>query len=78
MVVTSGSELRGPLFTPRSSGYARAVDADSDEKARKIETRELTLEPLSCGRVLYTEVNTVVFDVDSGRHDAVSHYDIEE
>jgi hypothetical protein len=67
-----------PVFTPRSSGYARAVDANSDEKAWKIETRELTLEALTCGRVLYTEVNTVLFYVDPGRHDAVSRKDVEE
>ena len=67
-----------PVFTPRSSGYVRAVDANSDEKARKIETRELPLEALTRCRVLYTEVNTVVFYVDPGRHDAVSRQDVEE
>lgn len=67
-----------PVFTPRSSGYATAVDANSDEKARKIETRELTFEALTRGRVLYIEVNTVVLYVDAGPHDAVSRKDVEE
>jgi len=67
-----------PVFTPRSSGYARAVDANSDEKARKIETRELALEALTCGRVLDTDVNTVVFYVDPGPHDSVSRKDVDE
>lgn len=67
-----------PRKAQSSDRCTRAVDANSDEKTRKIETRELTLEPLTCGRVLYTEVNTVVFYVDPARHDAVSRYDIEE
>jgi hypothetical protein len=49
-----------------------AVDVNSDEKARKIETRELTLEALTGGRVLYVQVNTVVLYVDPGPHDTVS------
>lgn len=69
---------RSQYGKPRSSGYVRAVDANSDEKAREIEARELTLEALTRGRVLYTQVNTVVLYVDPGPHDAVSRQSVDE
>ena len=67
-----------PVCKPRSSGYVRAVDANSDEKAREIEARELTLEVLTRGRVLYAQVNTVVLYIDPGPHDAVSRQGVDE
>src|SRR5688572_9527136 len=67
-----------PVCKPPSSGYVRAVDANSDEKAREIEARELTLDALTRGRVLYTHVNTVVLYINPGPHDAVSRQGVDE